>query len=368
MSAARPSAKPAGAASGISFFYGEEFLVEQAAKAWGAAAGVQAEFLTLSRATEAELEAELRTLSLFGEKKYVWAKEVQWAKEGAPKAEKKKKASSKSAGVAVPGNALLRLFQQGLPEGNYVLLTQAELDIPPAMEKWLKAHATLQQYAVAAKLKDLDVDALVQRCLEPLGKTLSVEAKALLKMRLGSNLRLWGQELEKLAGFAEKKRIEVGDVELLVANAREEEFLELSEALQQKNYERALSHVSEALSQGASPLMLVASIASVVRGLLLNMERLHGVVAGGAFPKSYGEFQRRVWPKLEERSGQGKMPHPYAVFMGMSAASRFSLDALKRLLVLCAQADVDCKSGKSAFVVEKLVGHMCLKAFGHVFP
>jgi len=355
----------------ISFFYGDEFLVEQAAKAWAQEAqkNAHAELRVLSKATEAELEAELRTWSLLGEKKYVWAKDVQWTKEGAPKPEKKrKKVSKEAAKAAEPENSLLRLFQEGLPEGNHVLLTQAELEVPAAFEKWLKDNADIQKHAVASKLKDLDVDELVRRSLEPLGKTLSPEAKALLKMRLGSHLRLWVQELEKLALFTEKKRIEAGDVELLVANAREEEFLELSEALQQKNYERALSHVSEALSQGASPIMLVASIASVVRNLLLNRERLNMLGEKGAFPKSYGEFQKRVWPKLEERADQGKSPHPYAVFMGMSAASRFSSDALKRLLVLCAQADLDCKSGRSQFAVETLVRHMCWKEYGHVFP
>jgi len=350
--------------SRISFFYGDEFLVEQAAKEWARETekNAHAELLTLNKVTEAELEAELRTWSLLGDKKYIWARELQWTKEGAPKTQKKKKKVSKEATQAAePENALLRLFQQGLPEGNHLLLTQAELDIPPAFEKWLKANAAIQPYAVAARLKDLDVDELVQRCLEPLGKTLSSEAKALLKMRLGNHLRLWTHELEKLALFTEKKRIEVGDVELLVANAREEEFLELSEALQQKNHERALSHVSEALSQGASPIMLVAAIASVVRNLLLNMERLCCVGEEGTFPKNYGEFQRRVWPKLEEREKQGKLPHPYAVFMGMSAASRFSLESLKRLLVLCAQADLDCKSGRSQFAVETLVRHLCWK-------
>jgi len=355
----------------ISFFYGDEFLVEQAAKTWAQETQENAhvELRVLNKATEAELEAELRTWSLLGEKKYVWAKDVQWTKEGAPKPEKKrKKVSKEAAKVAEPGNALLRLFQEGLPEGNHVLLTQAELDIPPEFEKWLKANAVFEKYAVASKLKDLDVDALVKRCLEPFGKTLSSEAKALLKMRLGSHLRLWAQELEKLALFADGKRIEVGDVELLVANAREEEFLELSEALQQKNYAKALSHVSEALLQGASPIMLVASIASVVRSLLLNRERLNALGEKGAFPKSYGEFQKRVWPKLEAQAGEEKLPHPYAVFMGMSAAAHFSLDALKRLLVLCAQADLDCKSGRSQFAVETLVRHMCWKEYGHVFP
>jgi len=350
--------------SSLFFFYGDEFLVEQAAKAWGARGvqkNAQAEWLTLSRPTEAELEAELRTSSLFGDEKYVWAKELQWPKEGAPKAEKKKKVAKKVADVAEPGNALLRFFQEGLPEKTHLLLTQAEWEMPSAFEKWLKVHAVVEHHAVASKLKDLDVDALVARSLEPFGKTLALEAKALLKMRLGGQMRLWVQELEKLALYTEKKRIEVEDVELLVVNVREEEFLELSEALQQRNHEKALAHVTEALSRGASPIMLIASIASVVRNLLLSRGRLSLLGEGGAFPKNYGEFQKRVWPKIEAGAGQGKLPHPYAAFMGMSAASRFPAGLLQRLLVLCAQADLDCKSGKSQFAVETLIRHMCWK-------
>lgn len=356
--------------SSVFFFYGDEFLVEQAAKAWGARGtqkNAHAEWLTLSRPTEAELEAELRTSSLFGDEKYIWAKEVQWPKEGAPKAEKKKKSSKKTAGVVELENALLRLFQQGLPERTHLLLTQADWEMPAVLEKWLKAHAEVEHHAVASKLKDLDVDDLVARCLEPLGKTLAADAKALLKMRLGGQMRLWAQELEKLALYSEKKRIGVEDVELLVVNAREEEFLELSEALQQRNHERALSHVTEALSQGASPIMLVASIASVVRNLLLNRERLSFLGEASSFPRNYGEFQRRVWPRLEADAGQAKLPHPYAVFMGMSAAAGFSKKLLCRLLVLCAQADLDCKSGKSQFVVENLIRHMCWKEGSPVF-
>lgn len=260
--------------------------------------------------------------------------------------------------------ALVELLERGLPAGHALVVAATDVDPKSALVRVAKDAGHVVERKVAGRLKDLDIGELALEVLKPFKKRLSPRAEERLKQRVGGNMRLLQSELEKLALYAQTPVIEAEDVELLVANAREEEFFELTEALQKRDLAGALRYVQEAMGQGTHGLQLLGAVASVVRGLLENAERLrrHG---GGSPPRTFDDFKSRIWPHVEReaKEAKGRAPHPYGAFVSMQAAARFGRADLVRALVACAEADLALKSsGSGKLVMERLLWTVCGRA------
>lgn len=256
---------------------------------------------------------------------------------------------------------LVELFGKGVPPGHALVIVASDLDSKNPLVTFANKQGVVIERKVAAKLKDLDVGALSAEVLRPLQKRLSKGAENALKDRVGGNMRLLQSELEKLALYANTPVIEQEDVELLVAREREEEFLELTDALQKRDLKAALRYVDDAVGQGSHPLQLLGSIASQVRGLLENHERMRALT-GGQAPRNYNDFQARVFPKIEQeaKASRSRVPHPYAAFMQMQAAANFGRAQLIRALVACADADEQLKSAAGGkLTLERLLWTVC---------
>ncbi len=260
-------------------------------------------------------------------------------------------------------SALLELFQKGVPRGHALVLAATDVEAKSPLLKLAKEDGRLIERKVAARHKDLDLSAIALEFLAPFKKKLGTGALALLKERIGGNIRLLQSELEKLATYAEGSVIEVADVALLVHHAREEEFFELSEALQKRDLKGALGYAEEALGQGTSALQLLGAVASIVRGLLENHERMNQY-ARGAPPRSFDDFKSRIFPKIEQeaKAAKARTPHPWAAFLSMQAAGRYERRELLRALVTCAEADLELKSSASGkLVIERLLWNVCAR-------
>lgn len=256
---------------------------------------------------------------------------------------------------------LVDLLEKGLPEGQMLVVAASEVDTKNALWRFAQERGRVVERRVASKLKELDLTEIAASALAPFKKKLSRAAEQLLKERCGGNMRLLQSELEKLALHAQGSTIEESDVALLVAHAREEEFLELSDALQKRDLKAALRYVDEAVGQGSHPIQLVGAVASITRSLLENHERLQHL-AGGAAPRSYDQFKSRVFPKIEEeaKASGARVPHPFAAFSAMKAASGYGRVRLLASLVACAEADFQLKSSAGGqLVVERLLWTIC---------
>jgi len=269
-------------------------------------------------------------------------------------------------GISAPQNddsALTDLLVKGAPKGHCLVIAATDIEAKSPFIKLVKDKGTLIERKVAAKLKDLNVAEFVAETLKPYGKKLMGPALEKLKDRVGGNMRLLQSELVKLALYTEAPEIKLRDVELLVGHAREEEFLEMSDALQKRNFEGARKYVGEALAQGSAALQLLGAITSVVRTLLTNFERMVQL-SGGKPPKNYNDFQARVFPQIEAESKAAKVrvPHPYAAFMGMQAAAGYGRKELLRGMVSCAEADLALKLGGGELILERLLWTLCGRA------
>jgi len=266
--------------------------------------------------------------------------------------------------ITAPGSdvsPLVDLLEKGLPETQILVIAATELDPKNPLVKIARERGRLIERKVATRLKDLDISEAVQETLAPFKKRLSSDAEALLKDRCGANMRALQMELEKLALHAEGPVIEAADVEQLVGRSREEEFLELSNALQQRDLEAALAYVADAMQQGAPALLVLGAVASNLRTLLLNHDRLVRLARGRA-PRYFDEFKSRLFPAIvKETTADGQRPpHPYAAFVGIQAAGRYERGELLGALASCAEADVALKSsGNGKLVLERLLWSVC---------
>jgi DNA polymerase-3 subunit delta len=241
------------------------------------------------------------------------------------------------------------------------MLAASEVDAKNPLLKLASSSGRLVERKVAARVKDLDMAGVVRELLAPLGKRLGPGAEEALKDRVGGNMRQLQSELEKLAVYADGNVISADDVRMMVSKSREDDFFELSEALQKRNLAAALRYVNDALGQDKHPLMVLGALTSNTRTLLENHERARKLV-NGPFRMSFNEFKSRLFPQIEReaKESKGRAPHPFAVYAGMQAAMGYSRNELLEGLVSCADADLALKSsGNGRLVLEGLLIKLC---------
>jgi DNA polymerase-3 subunit delta len=258
-------------------------------------------------------------------------------------------------------SALLTLLERGLPKGHALVVAATDVEAKSPLLKLAREHGALVERKLASRLRDLDLNTVARDFLRPFQKRLGPGAEELLRERVGGSMRLLQSELEKLALHASGALIERADVELLVAHTRDEEFLELADALQKRDLPAALSYVDEALAGGAPPLLLLGAIASVVRGLVEAQERTTHL-SGGRPPRSFDDFKSRLFPAIEReaKAAGARVPHPYAAFIASLAGARYGRTQLRAALLACAEADLALKSsGAGKLVLERLLWTVC---------
>jgi DNA polymerase-3 subunit delta len=263
--------------------------------------------------------------------------------------------------------ALLKLFERGLPPRTHLLLVAESL--PPkhalvrlAAEKG--AHVKRRAERRGRGIDTLDISAVVEQELGPLKKKLARDAELELKERLGDDLRLIAAELHKLAAYlGDKPSIARADVEAIVAPVREEEFFAVSEAVGEGDVGKALQLFSDELRRKANAssvaLPFLGSVASAVRRALADSAR-HARLPDREL--GYNEFQSKVFPALEEElSGKGqKVPHPFAAWLSYKRSRRRPRAFWRRALLRCAEADFDLKNGADPrLLMERLLVEVC---------
>lgn len=257
--------------------------------------------------------------------------------------------------------------------GQVLVIAITELDQKNPMVKLAKDRGAFIEFKAITRLRDFKgqpsgevkekLGEFAAETLAPHKKKLGPGAMELLVDRVGGNFRLLQSELNKLALYSDAATITKGEVDLLVGHAREDEYFELSDALQKRNFDAARKFVEDAVSQNIHPLQMLSSVAGIIRTMLLNLERINRL-SGGKLPKNYNEFQRSVFPALEaEATAQKtKVPHPYAAFMSLQSAMNYGRQDLIRGLVACAEADLALKLGGKELVLERLLWTLCGKA------
>ncbi len=269
--------------------------------------------------------------------------------------------------------ALVSWLASAPPPGQVLVIITSDLEAKHPLVKLAKEAGRVFEFKEISKIRDfkgnVDVKAIdelgrfAKDTLAPHKKALGAGALELLVDRVGGNFRLLQSELHKLALYSDGASISRKDVDLLVGHVREDEYFELSDAIAKRDFVAAKKYVDETVEQGSHPLMLLGSVAGIVRAMLSSSERI-ARLSGGKPPRTYNDFQARVWPKLEAelKANKARVPHPFKTFKDMETASLFGRQTLLRGLVSCAEADLALKLGGDKLVLERLLWTLCGKA------
>src|SRR5438270_3758320 len=241
----------------------------------------------------------LRTLPFFGGEKVVWLKNANFLGDDQ---------KARAAAVQAALEELAETINAGLGPEITFLLSAIEVDRRRSFYKTLAKRAELQVFEKLDSSRggwEEEATEMVQARGKKRKLEFSDDALELFVLLTGGDTREIENELEKIDVFLGKERqVNVDLVRELVPLTREGVIFDLSNALAERDLERALDLVRQLLDQGESAIgILLVAILPTVRNLLLAKD-------------------------LMERH---RMARPHAPFPFISAVNRLPADAIAHL-------------------------------------
>jgi DNA polymerase III subunit delta len=199
-----------------------------------------------------------------------------------------------------------------------------KLDERKKITKELKRKAVVEE---AKKLGDQELKKWIKD--RSISNGVDIDENAIEKMVsvAGSNLFVLTNEIDKMSLYVGiDKRIDIHTVEKLVSKTLEQNIFELVEKVVHRKVEDALRIYYDLLKQNEEPIKILALLSGQFR-LIYQVKELSS--------KGYGQQQMATTLKQ----------HPYRVKLAAGQAHLFSVEELKRLVHLFADADYQMKTG-----------------------
>ncbi len=279
-------------------------------------------------------------------------------------------AYSKSRGLdferrkGAEGHRLFELIERGVPEWAFLLLSAVQVDRRTRLYKRFEEldaalYLGLERDRTGKVSREQLLEFVNQR-LHAAGKNLDAQAREMLLMRCGADLRALDQELNKLVLYAgDRQVIRSEDIADIFTDHGQGWIFDLTRAIADRNAVGALSELSRLIAQGEHPLKLLATIASDIRRLLIARQLLETELRGRwKRGMTYQQFQQSVLKQGSPLLNR----NPYADYLCFQRAESFSLTALRSSMERIYKADLSLKSTASMhrLVMERLIVGMCL--------
>ncbi|HIE29444.1 TPA: DNA polymerase III subunit delta [Candidatus Poribacteria bacterium] len=269
---------------------------------------------------------------------------------------------------------LMQWLEDDLPTSSVVILTvTGSVD---ARSKLFKAIGTVGKVEIFDRQKvgrspaeDKTFQMVVNKLRES-GKAITYNAFQKIREKTGENMHLIFGELEKLVAFTQgKPRIDVNDVEGLVAQSSFDDIFDLTDAIANKSLASALAILNSTLQSGEPPIKIHAMITRQIR-LMLQAKLL--IQQGGLsnlarmdyknFVNAYRSLPKELSDQLPtDRKFNLLKQSPYPVYLALRQNNNFTLpellDAMERLL----EADIQLKSSQfePGLILEQLIVELC---------
>jgi len=216
-------------------------------------------------------------------------------------------------------------YVQHLPDSTTLVLLDDELSpVNPLLE-------ALRPQAEVREFPELKPGAVLQWILdraEALGADISPKGADALRDLLGNKLWILANELDKLAAYAQGRRIEAADVRALVHEAREVKIFALVDAVVEKRPPLALRMLHRLVDDGADFGYLLAMMSRQYRLIIQAKElSLSGITS------------QEIGQQLDIRSG-------FVLQKVLDQADRYSLSRLKAAYKRLLEADESVKRGR----------------------
>jgi DNA polymerase-3 subunit delta len=248
--------------------------------------------------------------------------------------------------------ALDALLAAGFPAGHVLVVAAGKVDGRLPLVKKLAAAGRRLSLGVPREGRWDDEHVVLGPVIDALlagtGKRVDAGGEARLAALVGDDARQLASELGKLTAYVgDRKVIGAEDVDALVTRVAQDPFFALGNAVEARDLAEALAVLDRSLADGATPYMVVGSLAAALRRLLAELERAR-LVVGDRPIRSPREWEAEIYPTIpdaERKDRSGKPRHPFGFWKKYEAARRFSRAELLDGLVALAEADVGMKSG-----------------------
>jgi DNA polymerase-3 subunit delta len=300
---------------------------------------------------------------------------------------------------------LERAIESGFPRGHHLIITAEVIDRRRTLYKIISDRGVVIDCAVPKGDRRADREAQeavladrMQSVLGPARKSMGREAFLALSEMTGFELGTFSNNIRILVDYVGQRReITAEDVEAALTRSKKDPLYELTNAVTDRNWDRALFFLDALLAGEIHGLQALAAVANQLRRLLVAKD-FTASAAGAAWNPSctYPQFQNSVMPAvlafdreflervgaweetLAEAPAEGKKKKKpakagtdlqlarnpgsaFPVYQTLKKAERFSRAELLAALAAAAEADIKLKSSTLAprLVLERLVWQIC---------
>jgi DNA polymerase-3 subunit delta len=262
------------------------------------------------------------------------------------------------------GHRLAQALDRELPPWVFLLMTAIQVDRRMRLYKHLEEMGAVLQLVIerdrSGRIGREGLAEFINQRLRQSAKTIEPQAREMVLLRAGDELRGLQQELEKLVLYVgDQKLIRAQDVDAIFADQGEGWIFDLTRSIAERDGVAALQHLARLLAQGEHPLKLLGAIASEARKLLAARQLIEGELRRQwKRGMTYQQFQQNV---LKE-SAPLLTRNPYGDYMCFQRAANFTVVELRSFLAGIYDADFRLKSAANhpRLIMEKLILSMCL--------
>ena len=305
-------------------------------------------------------------------------------------------------------SALQTAVEKGFPKNNLLLMTTEFVDKRRGLFKAIRQNGMIINCSVPKGERRADKMAqegvlkeTMFSMLQAANKKINKAAYPALYEMTGFDLRTFSSNLEKLINYVgERENITVEDVETVLKRTKKDPIFDLTNAVADRNTQRALFFMNSLLSADFHPLQILASITNQIRKLLLVKDFVqspHGSSWHAGCP--YNQFRDNImpavvaydkdliqrvehWDKMVLEGSDSKTGKParktkkkavsdlliaknpknsYPVFQVLIKSERFTKNKLCEALEALSETDILLKSSRQdpKIILEKLIMHIC---------
>ncbi|HSO66823.1 MAG TPA: hypothetical protein VLP30_03110 [Desulfatirhabdiaceae bacterium] len=307
---------------------------------------------------------------------------------------------------------LQRTIERGFPDQHHLVITTESVDkrktvYRTIVEKGIAIDCTVPKDSMTRAGKQAMVavlDERIQASLSKSGKRLKPAARNALIDMTGFDLRTIVSELDKLIQYAgSRPDITEDDVNRVLKRSRKDPIYEFTNAITDRNWEKALFFLSGLLAGELAPPQIMAAIFNQLRKLVIARDFIESAYGKQWRPScKYDVFQSRIMPgvqaydailtkslqewkmqsalskslsdpgKTKKGKPKEKVPttdlliaknpgNPYPVYLLLKKADGFSRQRLADLMQILVDADRKMKTSVQdpKIVLEKIILEIC---------
>ena len=216
--------------------------------------------------------------------------------------------------VSIPkaGDAATKLeaaATKGFPKENRLIITTDIVDKRRGLYKVIAEKGLIfdcsvpkGERAADKKAQEAVLQSMMKEILSGSGKKMNHRAYLTLYEKTGFDPRTFCSSLAKLVNFTgDRTEITMEDVDSVLERTRQDPVFILTNAVFEKNIEKAFEHLGPLLSSNMYPLQILAAIANQTRRLLLVKDFMESP-EGKQWQSGmrFDQFQRTIFPEIQK--------------------------------------------------------------------